>query len=569
LKIENKQLNINVVLPNISGKTVKESLEIEPIQIIANAVVQPIFMPSFSFQISRSSYRELDTETSKPIPVDCFGNTITSANYYKVPCPCYDSRKKWDINDRRCVCSGNQGGGEGTCFCQNQLYVYDPSQKSCVCPINTIPCTGGTVDPTSCTCRCSDPLKIIVNGTCSCKPNFTTSANGTCVPNSCTNGMHWVSTGSDGQCTCPNGSSIVNGECKCNDSNFTINNTTKSCVPPDCDAGTWTTNTKNPTLSGCKCVANGTNNNEGKCSCNSGYSKVVSSSGTPQCLCSNFLQKSLGETTQLKTATSFNPAQDKFFVCGSSPYAPDPKRRMSMGNFNHTTCSCSCVSGAVLGAGGECSCPFGTETVGTTNSGVCKPKCGANGTMQQDGSCSCNDGYTFESNFNFRGCQCTPKPCASNQKWDYSSCSCKCPNGLVWDSVNQTCGCNRENWIVNSLSLGSNGWTASCGCNTKTTCTNGKAFNASTCNCECPANTVASGQGCTCEPGRKMENGQCVCDTTLPTNKGSWSVNPSNCTLTCPFQTMPNGWCVKDTNFCSTLCGGVTGDGICTGCPSE
>ena len=202
-----------------TGLSIEDAYRTTPITVSIKASMVPV-LPllrlfradgTIGVQGVATGFREIATLSSNPIPTDCLGRPIGSADYFQ-DCPCQDeTREHWDSSSRTCVCSGQLVGEAGSCACPDGA-VPDPNDSTrCVCADAGKVIRNGQ-------CVCPGQNREFIDGRCQCAPGYnptgTASNNCQCDWRALNCGPLEYADSETCQCQCDRTREGANCECK-------------------------------------------------------------------------------------------------------------------------------------------------------------------------------------------------------------------------------------------------------------------------------------------------------------------------------------------------------------------
>lgn len=494
-----------------------------------------------------------------------------------------------------CFTDRNRTLNNGQCVCATGFYQVVNADGSLTCSPCAPTCSSCSLLPTSCT-NCDASANRILgydnlgNQVCNCLPGYSANSNGDCVQSNCvadpfcSTCLSILSQSTCIRCIAATFRVLVmpQQKCLCQTGFFEQNGICTPCSPGCANCSSATT---------CQqCVVSATNNNNGSCSCPSGY--FFATSPIRFCRqCPNYTLTCLSSTQALTCVTGFT-LSNGVCVCSS-------------GNFINNLGQCvSCVTG--------CS---------SCNSSITCLACNAPLLLQGNSCVSrCGPGF-YQNGFVCTacspGCASCSGPniclvCQSGQRSYNGFCYTNCPAGSVASNSSTCVDCNSPCATCTEHPSKCTSCTSCCGnlfnfkcltnCPTGTYAINGTcqycAYTCATClgsntTCtSCPSNKVLFNGACydkcpyimiggictfNCAKGLyKTTMNQCAnCDPTCATCEG----NPKNCTTCAPsFGFANNGVCVAScpVNYlaidgqckpCNPECKGCTGRcDVCVDC---
>jgi hypothetical protein len=461
------------------------------------------------------------------------------------------------------VYSSSSAGGN--CVCNSPSIVLS-SGKCASCPINANTTGGfdnnGVCDcnnnyiwsATRATCICDSTVSAFITSSASCfqclstyDANFDgTIVNGGC---NCINGWTFVSTSTEGSCTCSSPKIIQNGVCVscptnanttgatdgsngclCKNSYIWDGVTKKTCI---CDSTVSAIilpsgacfqciSTSDPKFDGT--IVNGA------CKCSNSFT-LTTTNGLPSCVCAS---------------PSFVTSSGTCFTCSSqtSTGTPDGKGGCLCATglvWNTTTLACTCNSNSGVANDGSCfTCgAAGTFTSTTTNGAGCK--CNSTGLTWNSAAlvCDCGQGSAFLLNGNSFTCvTCNSKVNANQKDTPYT---CACISSLTtWNAATGQCDCGTTSIYSNSICIA---------CDASRFASGQNISNPKTCNCPTAGMTWSrSAASCVCSSNSVAftVNGvvSCqVCDSSIYAKKGGRS-SPIACNCNSGSVWVPNVGCV-------------------------
>ncbi|CAG9316198.1 unnamed protein product [Blepharisma stoltei] len=408
--------------------------------------------------------------------------------------------------------------------------VHMSPTPACNCP------TSSTLVGT--TCVCNNGYFYSSSTVCSpCSPNCSTCVNtqGNCQ--ACSDPTHMTAAPN---CACPPNSSLVNGNCVCNNGYYYSSNTvcspcnslcqTCNTSPTACTACTDSTHSNGPPT--CACPANSVFTNNA-CVCNTGY---FYSTNTECSQCANNCQSCVN------SALNCQACVDSVHM-SAAPQCICPAQSTLVNNL------CVCNTGFYYSSNTQCSpCSSQCSTcqTSTTNCLTCidnvhmsaAPQCNcpANSLLTA-GNCVCNSGYYFSSNTICSACSSQCSTCVTSQ----SNCltcvdtthmsaapSCSCPTNSAL--TGGSCVCNTGYYYSSN--------TVCSACNTQcSTCVTSAA------NClTCVDNVhMTAAPQCACPQYSTLTQASCVC------NQGYYYSSNSVCSAC----SAPCSQCVNQSTFCT------------------